>query len=427
MSPHYPHYYPPSHAILPPYVPISPPVIPHSPPAPKPRSPFSSSNLNLSASDSVKEPLELLRGLADKYKNLTGLAEPLNLSLKASSKESNKNPVSSFSPPTSKFLNEPSPLYTPQPVQVERNAHEAQDGDAGVEVAPYSHPEEVKDAYIVDVKPALSSPTYNHIPTLRTEQGTTARAQTPSSPKTVLPSVWPKEERDGDSDVKRVDLSHILPSLSRDNGGKMEIEIPLSVLHKWLRMCQVEPSSTMRGPMQLTALPNKEEQAGQGRLSETSPTTTGPSPRGPQDQSPAAEDLRLRRHSVPSPPHTSATRHNSSPNHFTGYKSLPSGPIVKNAFGHCVYSAERQSYPKPPSYWGTYDTVTQAPKTSPGPVPVHQDYLVSKGYRDDSAKSARERSEVGPSTVLMVDSIPGSVLHLTTEEMMKLKKIISSS
>lgn len=433
MPLHYPHYYPPSHVVLPPYGPMSPPVLTsHSPPAPKPQFTVPSS---FTTSDGVKEPLEYLRGLADKYKHLTGLTEPLNLSVKASSQETNKNPVSSFSPPSSskipKFLNKPSPLYTPHQPQVAKNG-ETQDGEAAVEVTPYLYPDEEKDAYNIDVKPASGSPTYS--PTLRTEEDTAAMAQKPSSPKTDFQSMWPREEKEGSPEVKRLNLSHILPSLPRDNGGKMEIEIPLSVLHKWLRLCQVESSSTMYGPMQLTVLPDQQEQTGQRNSSETDILATSmPSHMNPQHQSPAAEDLRLRRRNVPSPTttiQTTSNHHNTSPNHFTSYKHLPSGGILKNASSCDVYPVEQQdvmkSYnSKPPSYWGAHDIETQALKTGPGPLAVH--HTVTKLYTEDTPKGGKERSKMGPSAVLMVDSIPGSVLHLTTEEVMKLKKIISSS
>ncbi|XP_029024108.1 AT-rich interaction domain 6 [Betta splendens] len=414
----YPHYYPPSPAILPPYVPMTPRVMPRSPPAPKPESPFASSNPKLS-SDSGEDSLKHLRELADKYKKFVGLeepAEPLDLSPKASSQESNNNPVSSFSPPLPKFFNKPPPMYPSHPLQAERSSHGTPDSGA---VSPYSHPEEVKDAYMVDVTPASNSPTYSHTPTLRTEDPPAARAQKPSSPKTDFQSAWSKEETEEGADVKRVDLSHILPSLPPHNGGKMEIEIPLSVLHKWLRMYQMEPSAAARGPLQLSVQPSKDEQAARRRFPQPSPGA--PSAPSPRDRSPDAEDLRLRRRKVPTPPQTT---HRPDSDDFAGCRSSPSGGTVRSAFGRGVYSAEQpgvmKPYTKPPSYWGAFEAA--ALKTNSGPGPFPQDY---RAYRD--GRSGRERSEVGPSTLLMVDSIPGSVLQLTSEEIMKLKKMISSS
>ncbi|XP_026209418.1 AT-rich interaction domain 6 [Anabas testudineus] len=428
---HCSHYYHPSHTVLPPYVPISPSVLTsHSPPAPKPQFTFHPSFSTSTQAD--KGPLEYLRGLADKYKHLAGLAEPLNLSTKASSQETNKNTASSFSPPSlsknPKFLNKPSPLYTLH--QVARNG-ETQDGEAAVEVKPYLYPAEEKDAYIIDDNSASSSPTYDCCPTLRKDEGTSGMAQKPSTPKTDF-TIWPREEGEGSPEVRRLNLSHIVPNLPRDNGGKMEIEIPLSVLHKWLKLCQAEPSTAMPGAMQVTALSTNKEHTEQ-----KSPTHTDvfsmsmPSHMNPQHQSSAPEDLRLRPRHGPSPTTTNQTpsHPNTGQNHFSRYKPLPSGGILKNASSRDVYPLEQQDTYKsePQSHWSPYDKELQALKTGYGPVTGQQDFTVTKPYTEDIPKGGNERSEVGPSAVLMVDSSPGPLLQLTTEEVMKLKKIISRS
>lgn len=412
----------------------------HSPPAPKPQ--FAVHPSFIPSTDGDKGPLEHLRGLADKYKHSTGLTEPLNLSKRGSSQETNKNPASSFSPPLSsknpRFLNKPSPLYTSHQPQVVRNGEtspctvqgcETQDDEAVVEVTPYLSSVEEKDAYIVDVKSASSSPTYACGQTLRTDEGTTAVAQKPSSPKTDS-TIWPQEDREGGPEVRRFNLNHIVPSFPRDNGSKMEIEIPLSVLHKWLKLCQSQSSATIPGGMQVTALPMNKEQTEQKNFPDTDVLSIGiPSHMNPQHQSSAAEDLRLRPRHVPSPTttiETTSNHHNTSQNHFSSYKPLPSGGSLKNAASRDVYPFEQQNTynSKLRSYWGAYDKETQALKVGSGPLTGYQ---VTKPYTENTPKEGRERSETGPSAVLMVDSSPGSVLHLTTEEVMKLKKIISSS
>ncbi|XP_045923563.1 AT-rich interaction domain 6 [Micropterus dolomieu] len=439
---HYPHYYHPSLAILPPPVPISCPVLtPHSPPAPQ--SPFSFQPYRLNPSDRVKEPLEQLRYLAEQYKTTSGLTEPLNLSVKASRQETNSNPASSFTPPSlsknPKFLNKASPLYTPHGPQVVRNEGcETQDDEAGLGDTPYSFPGKAREAYVVDVNAitASSSPTYDSALTLRTEEGTTTMTQKPSSPKADF-AIRPKEDRKGSPEVRGLTLSHVLPSLPRENGGKMEIEIPLSVFHSWLRL--YGPSATKHDAQanQLPTLPALEENSGQRNYSDADILPTNLTfHMNSQHQSSAAEDLRLRKRNLPSPTLTTQTtlnNHNTSQIPFTSYKALPSSGIIKNAASRDVYLFDQQDFhksysTKSPNCWDTYDKETQALPIYPSsPIRVQQDFAVSKSYNEDTVPGGKEKSEMAPSGVLMVDSSSASLLHLTTEEIMKLKKIISSS
>ncbi|XP_022624531.1 uncharacterized protein LOC111239041 [Seriola dumerili] len=429
---HYPPYYPLSHKVLPPYVPISSSAL-TSPRISAPESNFTFHPPNLSPTDRVKEPLEHLRHLAEQYKTSSGLAEPLNLSVKAPSQETNRNPVSSFAPPSSsknpKFLNKPFPLYTPRRPEVVRSEGcETQDGEADAEVTAYPYPAKAREAYVIDVKAitASSSPERDSAPTPRTDEGATATARKPSSPKTDF-TIWPKEEREGSPEGRGFNLSHILPSLPQANGGKMEIQIPLSVLHSWLRL--YGSSATMHGAKQLHALPTEEEQSGQRNCSDPTNRSIHTSP---QHWSPAAEDLRLRHRDAPSPTatiQTSGNHRDTSQNHFTSYK--PSGGILKNASSRDVCPVDQQDFIrnyscKPQNYWDAYDTVAHV-KTDSSPLTLQQDFTATKSYCEDAPRGGKERSEVGPSSVLMVNSSSASLLQLTTEEVMKLKKIISSS
>ncbi|XP_078127278.1 AT-rich interaction domain 6 isoform X1 [Sander vitreus] len=326
LRPHYPQYYQPSHPVLPPHVPIySSTLTPHSPPAPKPWVPSSPSRLDLT--DRVKEPLEQLRFLAERYKTTSGLTEPLNLSVnKASGREIDSSPASSFTPPSSsknpKFLNKPSPLYSPHRSQVVRNdGCETEDGEADLGDTSYSYPANAREAYAVNVKAltASISPTYESA--LRTDKGTPTMAQKPSSPKTDL-TILPKEEREGSPEVIELNLSHILPGIPQQNGGKMEIEVPLSVFHDWLRLCG--SSASKHGTKQLPPLPPQEGLSGQRKYSYTEVLPTNLTfQMNPQHPSLAAEDLRLWRSNLPSPiPTTQTTSYhfNTNQNHFTAYK-----------------------------------------------------------------------------------------------------------
>uniref|UniRef100_A0A3Q3L1B8 AT-rich interaction domain 6 n=1 Tax=Mastacembelus armatus TaxID=205130 RepID=A0A3Q3L1B8_9TELE len=422
LSHHYPPYYHPNHAVLPPYVPIAPPMqTSHSPSVP--RAQFTVHPSCINPVDRVKEPLEHLRNLAEWYKTSSGLTEPLNLSVKAASQESNRSPASSFGPPASspKFLNKPSPLYTLHHRQVVRDEGcETQDGESDEGISPYPHPVKTKESCIIDVNAASRSPTYNSAPTLKTDHGTSLMTQKPGSPKTDF-TVQPMEEREGSPEVMRLSLGDTVPSFPQDHGDKMEIEIPLSVFRSWLKL--YGSSGMMHGAKQLTTLPTQEERSRQRDWSDTADLPTNMSfLMNPQDQSPAAEDLTLKCKNVPSPTPT------RSPNHFTAYKSLPSGGILQNVPSQDIRPVDRQNNSRSPPYWDAYDKEIRAPhmqvKMNSYPLAFQQDLTSIKPYKEDTAQ---ERSDTGPSAVLMVGSSSASLLQLTTEEVMKLKKIISSS
>ncbi|KAK2818712.1 hypothetical protein Q5P01_024273 [Channa striata] len=424
----YPH---PGYTVLPPYVNVSSSVLsPHSPPSPKSHFAFPPSFSTLA--DGVKGPLEHLRNLANRYKYSAGLAEPLNLSVKSPSQETHRNPASSFSAPPSaknpKFLNKPSPLYAPHHSQMVKSEEcETQDSDAADGGTPSLYPVEENDAYVINVKSASSSPNNDCVPTLRTDKGTTAMPQKSSSPGSDF-TIWPKDEREGSPEDRKLNLSHVLPSLPRSNGGKMEIEIPLSVLQEWLRLS----SAKMQGAKQLTALPTPEEQPAQKNFPDTDVLSSNISPyRHHRHQSPTAEDLRLRPKNATSPTADSqpaCNPHGAVQHHFTSYKPLPLGGILKNACSRDVYPANQPNILKSYAFkngWDAYDKETKGLMVDSSPHTVPQE--VPKAYSEDAGTAGKETSDTRSSAVLMVDSSPTSVLHLTTEEVMKLKKIISSS
>lgn len=409
----YAHYYHPSHTVLPPYLPVTSPVLPpQSPAVPKPQ--FSLQPPHLDPADRVKEPLEHLRYLAEQYKTSSGLAEPLNLSVKAPARDTNTNPVSSFAPPSSsknpKFLNKPSTLYSVNHAGALRSEErETQDGESSEGVTTYSYPVEAREETHVKDVTASSSPMYASALTLEEDNDVIELAQKPNSPKIDF-TIRPKDEMEASPDVRALNLSHFLPSLPRDKDGKMEIEIPLSVFHKWLKLTSASMSGAKEPPLR-----TQEEQAGQrnGSDADVIPTNLTLS----HHQS-TAEDLTLR--NVPSPTpstHPTSNHHFASQNGFTCYKPLSSGDILKSASDRDVFPFDRQNINKSydakfPNSWHAYDRDT--PKMDPNYARVQQEV-------------ASRKSDMGPSALLMMNSSSASLLQLTTEEIIKLKKMISSS
>lgn len=421
-SPHYAHYFHPGHPVMPPSIPIPSSVLsPPCAPAHEPWFLFPPSYLH--PTDAAKEPLEKLRNLAEQYK--TGFSEPLNLSTKASRQETHGVPVSSFTPPSSsrnpKFLNKPSPLYTPHQV-VRDDGCEAQDGETGSGDASHSHPAKASEAYVADLDatPASRSPSY--APTLRRDEGAAAAPPKPGSPRTDV-RVRAEEDREGSPEVRELGVSHLLlPGFSRQSDGQMEIEMPLSVFNNWLRQCG--SSAEMLGAKQLGTLPPLPPREHGHRCEPDFLPTNLTFHANPRRQGVCfVEDLRLTRN-------RSASASPAAHDHFAtfDYKPSPSSGILKNAVGTDVYPLSKR---KPLHFWDVYDKETPASSLpvniDSGPRRVQQDVEASAPYGEDTVRGGKEGSDTSPSVVLMLNSSSTSVLHLTTEEVMKLKRIISSS
>ncbi|KAM3599788.1 uncharacterized protein V6R79_011510 [Siganus canaliculatus] len=399
---HYPHYYHPSHAVLPPHIPISPPVLtPQSRPVSQPQ--FFYDPYHLSSTERVQEPLEHLRYLAERYKTSSGLMEPLNLSVKAPRPEADSKPISSFAPPSSsknpKFLNKPSPLYSHGCPQVARSDRcDAQDDEANSEDPP--SPTRSREAYM-----SSCSPTYDPVLTLRADEGRATVVQSPSSPKTDFKML---SKAESDWAQSGLSLGRMMPSLPRENErGEMEIEIPLSVFQSWLKLCRSSGKQ----------FPTLEEPI---HGPDTDVLYTNLTVRmNPQNWSSVADDLRLRPKSSLSPVPTNLTtsnHHNPSQYSFSSYKPFPSSGILKSPVNRDQQDAGKLYGSNPPHGWDTYDQETRARKlvkrdsTSPT---VQQNFASPKSSNED-----RVQEEKGSST---------SPFQLTSEEVMKLKKIISSS
>lgn len=380
----------------PPYYqsPALPPQLPMAPPAQPTFEPYSQAA-------PAQEPLDNLRYLAECYKNSSGLTEPLNLSMKGPRQDTDSKPTSSFSTPLSgknpKFLNKPFPLYTSQCTQVVSGRQEAQADEACSGGSIHSFPVNGQEANTAAA--ALSSTAYATAARGQTDIGADFTVPKPSSPNTDL-VLEVKQSKNTSPDLSKLALSHIQPGPPRQNKeGEMEIEVPLSALYNWLKLCRspaAEPEQKL------------EDLSGNRRGSEAEywPTnlTVPPNLQNPPQIS---KDLRLRQRTMPviqpdySHPHMSQAP-------FTASLHLPPGCLLKNAtsqelFGEQDINMSRSS--QRPSGWDSHDPEITGPA-------VHTESRTPAS---------------GPSSVLLLDSNSTPVLQLSSEEVMKLKRIISSS
>lgn len=417
---HMPQFYPQNYAVLPPHFPIAAPVLPPlSPLAHQPK--FSFEPYSLNPTEGVKEPLEHLRYLAEQYKTTSGLSEPLNLSVRGPRQQTASNPASSFSAPPSiknpKFLNKPSPLYSPPCPQVERSERcEVQGGEAAA--GPRAFPAKTRETE------ASSSPMYHCAFSLKTGDGTAEKPSTP--PKTDF-TLQAKERRVESSETGRLNLHHLLPGLPRENErGEMEIEIPLSVFHKWLRLCKFSGAI----PEHRQPPGFQKEHSGQRDCLDTDML-----PKNltfcinPPNSSGLAEDLSLR--NLPSSAQTTETSGNhriTGQNPSSIYKPLSSGVILSSLDKYPFDQRDiSQSYgTKYPNGWDAYDLSCRAQeRNGSNPLAVQQSKDACKSSNEDIPP--KETAKPSPSAVLLLNSGSNALVHLTSEEVMKLKKIISSS
>ncbi|KAM8828035.1 AT-rich interaction domain 6 [Spinachia spinachia] len=385
LTPYYAHPFHPSHAVLPPHVPISSSVLtPHSPPAPTTWFPMPPPHPN--PTERSTEPLEQLRYLAEQYRTTSGLTEPLNLSVKAPRREAVSVPTSSFAPPSSnkspKFLNKPSPLYG-----LHRQRAARDDGrEPGPGDSSYGHSgkPDGPDVIPLEVTSASSSPSYGSAPTAGTEAG------------------GPGEARDGGPEVWGLPFGHMLPRISRENAGKMEIEVPLSVFHNWLRQCG--PSAGV--------LAAKEEAFGARYRSDAQYFPAKPTFHGePRDRNSAAAP--------------------TAADHFSIHKHLLLGGILKNQDAR-PFGVNQLLVPKALSAWDGQDKDAQASGTSgnidSGPCRVERDAGAASSSCDGAtAPRAGGASHAGHAAVVGLNHSSTSLLQLTNEEVIKLRRIISSS
>lgn len=360
--------------------------------------------------------------------------EPLNLSVKESNHRTSSNPTSSFSSPSSskipKFLNTPSPLYTPPQYQLgaRKEGNEVQIGEADAGVSP--HPLKDPDAYVIDLraKSHPRNPEYERKPTLKVDESACAITRAP--PKTD----WPAGQQEGSPERRESILSQILPGFPQEVGSKMEIEVPLSVFHNWLRL--YSPSTLMHAPKQLTP-PNPEKHSEQKNCSGNPPLPIHLAFHNHSQRhswGPATDEPGARQRTGPLPASSiqiSSSHHKASKEVFTRFKHFPS----KSAASQDVYllnqtDNDKTCSSKAPDCWSAFGKVSQMPraqvKSHSFPSKAERDPPAAKSPTEETHPRGRQEAETRPSAVLMVNSSPASVLQLTTEEMLKLKKMISN-
>lgn len=405
---YYPHY-----SLQGPYAPLPHSLLPSTcPPAPPP--PYLVCPPPTSKStDQIKDPLEHLRYLAKQYETSAGFAEPLNLSIKASGNSISANPVSSFAPPslnkTPKFLNKPPPLYTSQDASVKSDA----EGGATI-------------PFFKGLKtPGEDSPSYGSVTAMSPDaDSATGQNGMEESEMATKNSSSKTQERDCSPEDRR--MCDLLSSGTRENGGRVEIEIPLSVFNNWLQM--YGPQATVHGSKQLLV---QEERPGQSTGTETLPTNMSfeVKPRA-IDMRLGEEDLSLRRRNVLN--HFTANQY-----HFNSYKPLLSGGIRKNGVDRDVYPYDQPDVHKPynpkpvsPDCWEVTNRDCQTLpsqvniNSSPPVQTLQQDFRVPKPY---AVMTEKAQQQPGPGGQPQQNLSSSFTLQLTPEEMMKLKKIISNS
>ncbi|MEQ2281183.1 hypothetical protein AMECASPLE_027715 [Ameca splendens] len=430
---HYHPYYNLAHPVLPPYGPIPSSVIPpHAFPAPK----FPQFPLDLPHQEPVtmvREPLDKLRSLAEKYKTACGLSpsEPLNLSVKASAQGSDINPTSSFSPPSCsknpKFLNKPSTLYTPHHADVISEENETQVGESGEGAPTFSESEKKNETHDADVQAPTPSDSPIFISALMPEPDKDVFETTPKpwSLKADFP-VQPAKDGVIRTEEEGFNFSHVLNRVHKEKEGKMEIEVPLSVFRNWLKLYG---SSAKLPEAKEHLVSDYEKPFGKTSLFDADISPTDPTLRSPQNQT-SANKLRLRNGS-------SLVPNTKADNNQDGKTS--GGFLRKGETGQDIQLLDQQninkSYKlKPTDFWDIYTKEnstenSMAPHTpnKPDSSPPGVRGFASKVYMEDMRQKGMPKLEVEPSAVLKVNSSPASVFLLSPDEMMKLQNIISSS
>lgn len=344
----------------------------------------------------AKEPLEHLRYLAERYKSSSGLSEPLNLSVKAPKREAPSGLASSFAPPPSvknpKFLNKPSPLYSTLVPKV--SGSERCESPVGID----------GEAVSGQTRQLACSP---------------LTGVRPSSAKTSDPAAQLRERRAESPEAMGAAFNPLTAGLPRENHkGEMEIEIPLSVFQKWLRLCKFPEQRRPPDCQREQHSPQK------GRSESEVPHQNMTLSVNP----PMAEDLSTRR-PASSPHHR---HHQTGHNPFSSYNLPPSLGVPHGASSLDVKHLidRHRDVPRPyvaavkfPDGWGAHAQRT----SSSDPSRVQQSREASRSYGEDGCQR-KERSDTSPPAVLLLNSSSSApLLQLTSDEVMKLKKIISSS
>uniref|UniRef100_A0A8C7YTH8 ARID domain-containing protein n=1 Tax=Oryzias sinensis TaxID=183150 RepID=A0A8C7YTH8_9TELE len=365
---HFPQFYPPSQSFLPPIFPLTPSVLLPQHPALKPTHQFQPPTVDQHTNQSLMD----LRRRAEQYMSSFRQTEPLNLSKKASSCDS-ESPASSFSPPASnkspKFLNQPSPLYAPCHSGVVTNEDAS---DSSEEDTAFSYPPKAKKARVVEACTPPHSPKGSSALTPETDKG----APKPSSLKLSSLLEQAEDRQTGQVESKPF-ASDIQCRLPQPGEGRMEFEVPLSVFYKLIKSCG--PSAMLRPSL------NPEDSSGQKSCSDVDALSSGEIFYTKRQNS--AEDLSQKNEA-----------NSSSRSHLKNYKAFPSSSNMKSV------------WPLQDAHRHQDDTQTR--------VSSHA------SYRLHGAQEEEQRGERKPPARLMN---PSSELVLSSEELVKLRRIILST
>ncbi|XP_077050248.1 AT-rich interaction domain 6 [Siphateles boraxobius] len=292
VAPYFPH----GSTSLPNYIALRESTRPHlslNPSQDLPRRPASYLGMSSVEVQICEQSLDRLRHLAKEYKSSTGLEEPLNLSRKENSLETLSDTPSSFGPPPSKkpkFLNEASPLYPPRGLTTEEGAEQGEtvdetssgEGEAG-NIQAGSSP------VMADVIDLTSSSSANPVPrrasppsvNLFNRRVNYSEAFSMKARERDQYTDWLKEESSGAPTPKLggiLNQSSTLGHPPLDTNGKMEIQIPLKLLHELIRRGLVSNQAfTGNGPV--SQCPTKAEAQPEDKLymrsrSDTSESST---------------------------------------------------------------------------------------------------------------------------------------------------------
>ncbi|KAL0965372.1 hypothetical protein UPYG_G00280460 [Umbra pygmaea] len=442
---------------------------PSSHPVPHAQSPYLPPSHGQEERD--KQPLEHLRFLADRYNRTSGWNEPLNLSCKRSGLESGIHPASSFSPPPSnkspKFLNTPSPLYPAKGLNKDDGC-EKREGESPQ--GKHLYPAVTQDDYVIDLTSCSSgatssSPASASDPCRQSESPILSPLQSlmPRSPSVVNdPKPLKREYTDWSSGVKNGESpkhsSGPLNLLSppKDKGGRMEIQIPLALLHDLIKgglLCGPAGSRPEELSLKSLTSPGQNQTTGSGARerehswSQNSATMVNHADQvlhsHPRNLNQASEDLREKslerckslegQKNLPSPTSSLLSLSNPmQPYQFSSFKPHPHQSIISNMGSQDLYrwneqdDTRRPCQPKPIHLQDILDRAKSTPfnlhsnnqaLNKEGVVPT------SLGYSHNTSQGRVEN----PGMAQMMNPLTPSLGSLTPEEFIKLKRLISSS
>ncbi|KAK6316090.1 hypothetical protein J4Q44_G00136140 [Coregonus suidteri] len=444
MPVHYRQYY---HHPVHPVHPVHPDLLPYVHPPLTTSSHPSSLPSPQGQTERAEQPLERLRFLANQYKDSSSWTVPLNLSRKRAGLESGGRPASSFTPPPSnkypKFLNTASPLY-PAKGLVKEEGCEMPEVEVPLGIT-YLYSLATRDGSVIDLTSSSSggssrSPTPASGPPMKKKPPVPSPLQSrrDSAPSMVhVPKPQKREYPDGPRGEWKgespkhspgpLNFSRALPSTPRGTGGRMEIQIPLALLHDWVK------GGLLCGPA--GARPG--DQSLQGPTMGQTPGSDQVFHSHHKDQDRGYGDLRersLERHrNLPSPTTTTSPstshRHPMTPYQFSSYKPQPSGSILRNQDSWDLDPREDTRRPYHPKLMQPQDLWDRA---QPIPLKIHPS---SQALEQDgvghTALAYCPGTSLGrvenPGMALMVNPSSPSLVPLTPEEFIKLKRLISSS